>query len=354
MRLRSFTAPDIHRAMIMIRETMGEDAVIISTTRDTASKTVTVTAAIEEEEPAAPPPMPVQAAEPIIAGGLGQYLNAKQDKEQQSKKSDEAKQAERTTLYLLNEVEEVLQFHNVPQALVHKLMVKTREMDLEFTPDEKGVYHALSQVLFDCVSFEAVKLQREAQRIMLVGAPGVGKTLCIAKLAASRVADKLPVRVVTIDNKRAGGLDQLQAMMSVLGIEVEIATTRAELRTLLKEIPANIPVLIDSFGTNPYSFEELKELADFASLSGIEPVLVQAAGEDTQEAADVAQAFSFLNIKRLMVTRIDTARRLGAILSASATGNLSLSHMTFNAQTISGLLPFTAASLAEALMQYRL
>ena len=52
MRLRTFTAPDMNRAMVMVREALGDDAVIISTSRDANSKAVSVTAAIEEEVPA--------------------------------------------------------------------------------------------------------------------------------------------------------------------------------------------------------------------------------------------------------------------------------------------------------------
>ena len=51
MRLRSFTASDIHIAMEQVREAMGEDAVIISTARAPVGDGVTVTAAVEEDDP---------------------------------------------------------------------------------------------------------------------------------------------------------------------------------------------------------------------------------------------------------------------------------------------------------------
>ncbi len=60
-------------------------------------------------------------------------------------------------------------------------------------------------------------------RIMLVGPPGVGKTLTIARLAAQIAIQKHKLAVITTDNKRAGGVRQLQAFTDILELELSSA-----------------------------------------------------------------------------------------------------------------------------------
>lgn len=384
MRLRTFTAPDIQRAMVMIRETLGDEAVIISTTRDTDSKTVSVTAAVDADDdegymPDAPEPQRpwadggyVSVDEPEFPpGGIGQYLvaNARhRHKTQQQTPPDAAPPARaplmshgsiienRDLAYILNELEQLLTFHSVPASLADKILLAARQVDVQRLGDD--IPAVLEELLPKIYRFAPLRLEKpdalgRAERIMLVGPPGTGKTLAVAKIAASLVADGLSIQVITIDNKRAGSVEQLRAFTHIMGMETEVADSRGELRQLLRDCPADVPVVIDSFGTNPYSFAELKELTDFANLHGIEPVLVLAAGSDAQEAADVAQAFRFLGLKRLLVTRIDTARRMGVLLSAAESCNLALCNVTISPQVAGGLLPCSAETLSDVLLRHK-
>lgn len=383
MRLRTFTAPDIQRAMVMIRETLGDEAVIISTTRDAESKTVSVTAAVDTDDegyvPDAPePPRPwadggydaVDTPE-FPPGGIGQYLAAKARHKHKAPPEPPHKPETSTRpplmshgaiienrhlAYILNELEQLLNFHSVPSMLADKILLAARQTKMSTHSDD--IQATLAELLPQIYRFAPLRLERadamgRAERIMLVGPPGTGKTLAVAKIAASLVADGLPIQVVTIDNKRAGSVEQLRAFTHIMGMETEVADSRGELRQLLRDCPAEVPVVIDSFGTNPYSFAELKELTDFANLHGVEPVLVLAAGGDAQEAADVAQAFRFLGLKRLLVTRTDTARRMGALLSAAESCNLALCNLTTSPQVAGGLLPCNAKTLSDVLLRHK-
>ncbi|MBF0306560.1 MAG: GTP-binding protein, partial [Alphaproteobacteria bacterium] len=50
MRLKSYTAPSMAEAMHLVRQELGEDAIIVSTQRAVGGKGVRITAALEPED----------------------------------------------------------------------------------------------------------------------------------------------------------------------------------------------------------------------------------------------------------------------------------------------------------------
>ena len=370
MRMRTFTAPDMNRAMLMIREALGDDAVIISTERDGGGKNVSVTAAVEEEWEAAHP------GEPLYdPNGEHDHIPEEVFQEPEFDEASEWEQNARLHLaevhytkpplmshdailqnrdlaFRLNEIEKVLNYHSAPKVLVDKMLAVAKHVDFGVARTQDSAHDALADLLSHLYKFEPLALEQAPERILLVGAPGAGKTMLAAKIAAHMATDRLPIRMVTIDNKRAGSVEQLRAFTSILRLQVDVAESRSELRNLLKSIPASVPVLIDSFATNPFDFEALRELNEFATLSGVEPVLVMPAGLDAQEAADTVRAFSFMSIRRIAISRIDAARRFAGVLAAAEAGNLAFCHMTQSAQVIGGLQAISADALAQKLLAF--
>lgn len=336
MRLRSFNAPDMHDAMKMVRETMGEDAVIISTTRDPLGQGVCITVAmeVEDEEMEFALLDPATAAAPF--------------------RSPIASYARRTYDQTLQEIEKILRFHNTPDYLTTKLMEIGRYLQSEQEFPSDNVKHTLTRILDAAFSYQALPLDTEGWRIMLIGAPGVGKTMTIVKMASQIVMNRHKVIVVTTDNKRAGGVEQLSAFTSILGLELKVASNRAELWNILQECPPTSRVLIDSAGTNPYNFEDIKEIKQLSELDMIEPVLVSATGTDPSEVEDMAQSFSYLGIRRMLITRADTARRFGSVLAMADVGNLSFCNLSSTARVVGEFKTIDAVFLTNLLMQYRL
>lgn len=188
---------------------------------------------------------------------------------------------------------------------------------------------------------------------MMVGPPGAGKTIATAKIAARLVVDNKPIRVITTDSNRAGGAEQLAAFCQILGLELEIVASRKELKTMLADCDDGARVVVDTAGCNPYDFQELKNLGEFAHIGDIEPVLVCPAGFDSAEAEEIAGVFSFLDINRVLISRTDCARRFGSVLAVAATGDYAYSHFTSSPRAMGDLLPLNASALAHLLTQYQ-
>lgn len=188
---------------------------------------------------------------------------------------------------------------------------------------------------------------------MCVGPPGSGKTMAVAKVAAKLVVDNKPVHVISTDSSRAAGTDQLMALTKILGIELEVAESRNELKAMLKDYDTKARIIIDSAGCNPYDFQGLKDLGQFATLSEIEPVLVCAAGTDIGEAQEIASVYSFLDIQRVLISRTDCSRRFGSALAIAEAADYAFSHLTCSARAMGDLHPLNAQQLANLLTQYQ-
>lgn len=333
----------------MIRDEMGENAVIISTIRSPGGKGVTVTVAEEQSDigepkkifdeqdyspfPANPPVTPPN----VISISADNHYSQKRDRS-----------------LLLKEVERLLRFHNAPDYLVTKLIETSRYVDFTPSGSQDEMLAALTAILETSYSFAPIPFEREGYRMMLVGPQGSGKTMTIAKIAAQIVMDRQKVTVITTDSRRAGSTEQLSAFTNILGCDLKVAHTRNQFRDVLKECGEDSRVLIDSSGANPYELDELKELAEFSALSEIEPVLVLAAGGDSGEAEETARAFAFLGIRKMIITRTDSSRRFGSLLAAAGAADLSFTNISSSSRPVGELKKLSAGALATLLIQHRM
>lgn len=332
MRLRSFTAPNMPAAIEMVRAALGEEAVILST-EQLSGKSVKVTAAISLEEEEEKPAFEI--------------------------KSSGGKAAET----LRHEIQTMLRFHNVPEALIVAIMQKATGALLNASiamhrigghKDPQHLYRlSFEKMLSDYFVFEPLAFTSGNKALMLVGPPGIGKTLTIAKIAAKLAMGKKPLCVITCDHKRAGGIEQLQAFTDILGIELKNAANADALYEHLGAAPRGARILIDTAGCNPYDDAQLEELENFASIDVLEPVLVLPAGGDSQESIDMVEKFAQLPIKKLLVTRADTARRFGGILSAAASAGLAFCNASSSPGVADPLEPIDAGALAQLLLRYQ-
>jgi flagellar biosynthesis protein FlhF len=320
MRLRTFNAPDMSIAMQMIRETMGRDAVIIETMRAPGGSGVTVTAAAE-------PPAFAQTQD-----ALQQHAPML------------------TRESTLATFEALLRFHSTADHVVAKLIDTARHLFLQ----GKDIRTDLTRLMAASFQYAPLPLDQDVFTIMLVGPPGTGKTMTIAKMASQVVMEKKKPVVITTDNKRAGGVEQLSAFTTILGLELHIADNRGELWRLLQQYVPTSRVLIDTGGVNPFNSEDLRELSEYIKLDrNIDPVLVSAAGSDAGEADDMARAFSTLGVRRMLVTRIDAARRYGSVITAAHSGKFALSHASNSSRIIGEFLSLDPATLADMLLRYQ-
>lgn len=288
MRLKLYRAPRMAQAMAQVRAELGEGALILATRH--VGDGVEVTAALEPDDE---PVLPVH--KPADPGRIA-----------------------------------ALNFHGVPASLQSEL----QRGDLE-------------SALAKTFAFTSLPLQQRP--LLLVGPPGAGKTLTVARLATRLVMSGIKPLVITADGQRAGATEQLAAFTKLLGVDLIVACHPVTIGRALTRREKDAPVLIDSPGCDAFDLAQVEELSALASSSDAAIVLVLPGGLDPAEAVDIARAYAAAGARLLVATKLDLARRLGGVLAAAGTG-LELTEAGVGPGAADGLLPIAPAWLAARLL----
>lgn len=311
MRLKSFDAPTMVEAMHQVRQEFGDDAAIVSSRRAGRSGGVRVTAALEDVE-----------AERMLADRLAP-----------PPPSDS-----RTA------IADALVHHGAPRRVIDRLGAAARGFD------GGDPVHALAAALSTSYGFSPLPESGGGAPLALVGPPGAGKTVSIAKLAARAVLAEQPMMLVTTDGFRAGGVEQLAGFTRILGVELHTAGSPRELQQVIAGGDGGELVLIDTAGVNPFAPAEIVRLAELVGSIDAAPVLTLAAGGDAADAMEIGEVFGHIGADRQLVTRLDAARRLGAVLAAADGGHLAFCEASTSPHVSRGFRPLEPAALAHLLL----
>jgi len=315
MRLKSFTARTAAEAMAEVKRVLGDDAVIVATREegDGVRITAAVDAAPAEPQPYAP--VPVFEEQP----------------------EDEA-------VEINDRVIKALQHHAVPPDLIERFRVTLDAFEVE------DPVLALAAALDTSFHFQPLPEGKANRPLIFVGPPGAGKTLAVAKIATRMALAGEPVAVISTDTERAGGIDQLAAFTRLLKVdlmEVEDAGALPDAISVRKDAQQ---VLIDTAGQNPFNPQSVGQLGRMIRATGAEAVLVLPAGLDANESGEIAAIFQAAGATRLLISRLDMARRFGNLLAAAWRGKLRFCESSASASVTVPLSPLNPVELARLIL----
>ncbi len=320
MRLKTFYANTMTEAMQMIRESLGDEAIIVATGDQPARGGVKVTAAIE----------------PAFEVGEESSTNY-QDWLQYDDEND--------TDTVIEELTEIMLRHCVPEDVMDHIISCATVMGFD------DIRTALVYTLEQLYSFTPLPLDRYSKPMMMIGPPGSGKTLAVAKVAARGTLNGLDVGVISADTLRAGGIEQLQAFTNLLKIDLKRANSPRDLKEHIDAMKENKDqIVIDTSGLNPFDTSDVKILAKLIAAVKVRPILVLPAGLEADEAGEMARVFATIGAAEMLPTRVDIARRLGSLLSAAHQGGLSFTDVSNTPKVAQGLFSLTPKSLAQLLV----
>lgn len=312
----------------MVRDTLGEDAVIVATREENGGKSVHVTAAIEPS-----------AYDDAFELGRGGTEAAESSDWLQYDEEDEVSAVE-------EEITDVLLRHGVTEDVMDHILSCATVIGLE----NPGI--SLLAAIEHLFNFRPLPSGAHSNALMMVGAPGAGKTLISAKIAARGVMDGLNVGVISTDTIRAGGVEQLEAFTKLLGIDLIQANNPRDLPLILDELrEENLDqIIVDTSGFNPFDRDEMKAMAQLIGSAPVDPYLIMPAGGDAEESAEIAKACATIGVQGIIPTRVDIARRLGGVLSSAYQAGLPYADLSNTPKVADGLEAVTPQALSKLLM----
>lgn len=238
---------------------------------------------------------------------------------------------------------DLFRFHNIPEKYYTQLLKNLDNVNYA------NVNSALEMIAIRSFKFDPLKF-KQTKPLMVIGMPGIGKTASIAKMAAEAKFYDRKVNIITTDIKRAGGVEQLQNFCRILGVEMQIARNPKQLKDALKGKEKEI-TLIDSAGANPYDENDIELLKDLLKSGEIEPIFVLQAGGDADDAAELAKNMKDLGAKRMVITKLDSAKRLGGVVAAALGNDIALASFSATPNVGKGLEPMTPKALSSQLLK---
>lgn len=186
----------------------------------------------------------------------------------------------------------------------------------------------------------------------IIGSTGVGKTTTVAKLAA-RVAlrERRRVELVTIDTYRIAAVEQLKIYAEIIGANCHVVRSVFELDAVLRRLPSEATVLIDTTGKNPHDLADQYELADY--LKGRDDISKCLAVQATTNFSDGLAAikkFDMYGADCLTITKLDETTRPGAMVELIAEGSLPLTYICTGQRVPEDLHGATPENLAARII----
>ncbi len=345
MKIKRFVAQDMRQALRMVRDTLGEDAVILS--NKSVEGGIELTAAVDlvehEVEEAVDQRIPSQQHKPVRnESQVSEALYANRD---DSAALDEMRREMQNLRRWMQAELSGMSWYDLGQRAPHSQELLARLMSLGLSADlarslservrdidviDQAWRKALYLLASELRMYDTDVLDRGGI-VALVGPTGVGKTTTIAKMAA-RFALRYghrSVALITTDSYRIGARDQLQTYARILNVPVRTATTPEEMEEALNMLGDRRLILIDTAGMSA-AHERIIDQRETLMAAGHHLTTLLALSATT-EAAAVQRAlrlFADFRPDACVLTKLDEAASLGSLMSALIQADLPMAFVT--------------------------
>ncbi len=220
----------------------------------------------------------------------------------------------------------------------------------ETSPLAAAVLDQLARVLRIDASLGRPKATSKV--VALVGAPGVGKTTTLVKLAAHYgLRTRRPAHIISTDNLRVGAAEQLRSYAAILGVGFDLAETASALGQLLNEHANKELILIDTPGLGPGQMADGASLARFFSSDPrVDCHLVVPAYQKGTDVARLLDRFHEYGATKVILTRLDETEAIGGLLLALDEAEARVSYLAMGQTIPEDLEPATVPRLLDLMV----
>lgn len=189
-----------------------------------------------------------------------------------------------------------------------------------------------------------------ARAEVFIGPPGAGKTTTIAKIAAQqRARGGQRLGLLAADGFRIGAVEQLRTYADILDAPFRIARTTDDLLAALNE-RQRTPVLVDTAGRSPNEDASRDLFRVLGQARGVRTHLVLPADTSVAAARRILDGYADARPSRLVLTKLDEAESLSPLASLLHERQLPISYLGTGQRVPEDLKRATGALLAASLL----
>ncbi len=357
MKMKSFFASDMNKAMSLARRELGPDAMLVDT-RPSAPESrhlgeCEVVMAVGEEGEAPPAPVRVSAAQHDLSAGMAVLQRKLERVASAIAKASLMSAGEAAPSIELSEAFAALVDNEVDAELAHDVL--SRMHGTGGASSKIQVRRLLRNELASRFTVDATlgRAKQGPRMVALVGPGGAGKTATLAKLAVLYgLSTRRSTQILSIDCYRAAAADQLRSLAAILGLGFRALDTTLALSQALEEQRHKDLVLIDTSGYGPKDLDAASELAQFlAGRDDIDTHLVLTASMKSADLSRVVDRFEIFRPRKLLFTRLDETETFGTILNQAARTGKPISFLASGQQIPEDLEPATQERILELVLR---
>ena len=330
MKIKKISAPTMAEAMQIVKQEMGEDAVILnSKTVESGGvfglfkrKLVEVIAALDEPK-VKEGSIHTDHIEKQALNELSTYWRdsdaPKVDDVKRSRMVQTAKpiisEPKKEQWITKKELSDQLMNQELDEPLIEKILKNYEHVSIE---NKEDVYDLLSfnlKNIFRDIDFGGISFTKKFVNVL--GPTGVGKTTTLAKLAAKCVLDEeKKVAFITTDTYRIAAIEQLKTYAQILSVPLEVCYNAQDFIAAKNKFSDYDVVFIDSAGRNFFDQENVLNLTKIINYDDdVEVFLVFALTGKYLDMKKIYKQFSKLPIYRFIFTKIDETHSYGAMFN---------------------------------------
>lgn len=357
MKIKRYLAPNMRQAMLLVKNELGDDAVIMST-RNT-DEGVEVVAAVD------PDSQPLQSIDNSAGTARASYISPENaippNPELSSEIQKMASELQAMKSMLSNQLSG-LAWQQSETSDPEKVGLMKRLLQLGIgwrlaTNLVNGLeqineysWSELLRILEQEVPVQSTDIVDVGGIIALVGPTGVGKTTTIAKMASRFVmrhsANQLAL--VTTDCYKIGAQAQLKTFADLLGVPIHVASSQGELYSLLGSLAAKKLILIDTAGLSQKDQQLSQQpTTNQIGADAIKNYLVMSAATQLSVMQDIVKSFGKVGLKGCILTKLDEAVQLGNALTVLIEKQLPVSYLSSGQRVPEDLEPMKARELID-------